>query len=85
MARPLAQPDTDSINHGFPTADRSTFRTIDTVKHIWQGLGLSSNIIRLELEDADELGLPSSFKVGHLAQASIALSALAAAAVGSLK
>ncbi|KAK3076215.1 hypothetical protein LTS18_013603, partial [Coniosporium uncinatum] len=63
----------------------STFRTIDTVKHIWQGLGLSSNIIRLELEDADELGLPSSFKVGHLAQASIALSALAAAAVRSLK
>ncbi|KAH7383521.1 CoA-transferase family III [Cadophora sp. MPI-SDFR-AT-0126] len=63
--------------------DRSDFTTADTIAHIWNHLGLPAEFVSsLSLPDADRhsrSGLPSSFKIGHLAQSTIALSALTAA------
>ncbi|KAK4495491.1 hypothetical protein PRZ48_013823 [Zasmidium cellare] len=66
-----------SSNNNIP--DRSKFQAIDSVKHIWTGLDLPPQA--LESVQLDESGheLASSYKLSHLAQASIALSALAAA------
>lgn len=64
---------------------RRNFTTLDSVAHIWTELGLPENALKsLRLvEDANLFS--SSFKVGHLAQASIALSALAAALIWSFR
>ncbi|KAK0103113.1 hypothetical protein ONS95_000711 [Cadophora gregata] len=63
--------------------DRSHFSTADAIAHIWNHLGLPAEALSsISLPDADShsrCGLPSSFKTGHLAQSSIALSALTAA------
>ncbi|KAL4881371.1 beta-N-acetylglucosaminidase [Aspergillus karnatakaensis] len=62
--------------------DRSAFSAADSVKHIWNELSLPSEALtQLHLPGDGGLGLPSSFKVGHLAQASIGLSALLAALI----
>jgi len=59
--------------------DRASFTAKDTVKYLWTSLGLPPDELdRLHLE-GEGLGLPSSFKVGHLAHASIGLSGLTAA------
>ena len=58
--------------------DRSAFSTLDSVSHIWTELGLPADTIKSLHLQGQGNGLPSSLKVGHLAQASIALSALAA-------
>jgi hypothetical protein len=51
----------------------------DTVRVIWQGLGLPDEALQaLELQGCG-LGVPSSFKIGHLAEVSIGLSGLSAA------
>lgn len=64
--------------------DRSQFRTIDSFRHIWRGLNLPEDAISsLTLEGADGPGLPSSFKIGHLAQVAISLTALLAALIYS--
>jgi hypothetical protein len=83
---------TNGISHVLPGTnssslpDRSTFSTFDSVKHIWTGLGLPEHALQdVNLEGSDGLGLPSSFKIGHVGQASIALSALGAALIHSLK
>lgn len=63
--------------------DRSHFTTAETVARIWKDLGLPAEALAsLSLPDVDKhsvCGLPSSFKIGHLAQSTIALAALAAA------
>lgn len=65
--------------------DRSAFSVKDTIEHIWLQLALPPAALdACKLEEAGHI-LPSSFKVGHLAQASIALSALSAALVDSLR
>jgi len=65
--------------------DRSAFTTRDSVDYIWRELNLPTQALNaLELED-DGYDYPSSFKIGHLAQASIALSALSAALVHALR
>src|SRR5689334_3318236 len=62
--------------------NRASFSTQDTASYICDTLGLPPHALSsLELPGSSNLGLPSSFKVGHLAQATIALSALAAALV----
>jgi len=62
-------------------SDRSAFTTRDSIDYIWRELNLPTQALdSLELED-DGYDYPSSFKIGHLAQASIALSALSAALV----
>ncbi|PVI05613.1 CoA-transferase family III [Periconia macrospinosa] len=58
--------------------DRQSFTPFDSVSYIWRGLRLpASALSALNLIEDGEF-LPSSFKVDHLAQASIALSALTA-------
>ncbi|KAL6251931.1 hypothetical protein RBB50_002141 [Rhinocladiella similis] len=61
--------------------DRSTFTALDTVRHLWKNLGLPPHALTSLSLPGEGLGLPSSFKVGHLAQASIGLSGLAAALI----
>jgi hypothetical protein len=66
--------------------DRTAFSASDIVEDIWSGLRLPKEARwSVSLPDQGGLGLPSSFKVGRLAQASIALSALSAAQIYGLK
>ena len=66
--------------------DRSHFTTWDSVKHLWYNLGLPLNAVHsLDLVGGDDSALPSSFKIGHLAQSSIAVSGLLAALLCSYR
>ena len=66
--------------------DRSSFNTIDTIKYIWRGLNLPEEAFdSLQLEHNPKRYYSSSFKIDHLAQSTIALSALSAAQVGTLQ
>ncbi|KAH6719394.1 CoA-transferase family III domain-containing protein [Leptodontidium sp. MPI-SDFR-AT-0119] len=69
--------------------DRSDFTTHDTIAELWAHLSLPKNALStLSLPNSDEhslSGLPSSFKICHLAQSSIALSALTASLFHSLR
>ncbi|KAH7330457.1 CoA-transferase family III domain-containing protein [Rhexocercosporidium sp. MPI-PUGE-AT-0058] len=69
--------------------DRSNFTTYDTITELWAHLGLPTNALQsLSLPDSDDhsrSGLPSSFKIGHLAQSTIALSVLTASLFHSLR
>ena len=65
--------------------DRQHFTTSDSVADIWQALDLPPEALdSLQLIE-DAKCFPSSFKVDHLAQATIALSALTAATYHSLR
>jgi hypothetical protein len=61
--------------------DRSTFSAKDSVDYLWKNLGLPAGALEKLQLPGEGLGLPSSFKVAHLAQASIGLSALLAAQI----
>jgi hypothetical protein len=64
--------------------DRSSFSPRDSVAHIWKSLELPENALEsLELPIDIEC-YPSSFKVDHLAQASIGTAALTAALLSSV-
>ncbi|KAH7115047.1 CoA-transferase family III domain-containing protein [Dendryphion nanum] len=65
--------------------NRESFTAFESVKHIWQTLGLPEHA--LDSIDLPYNGdyFPSSFKVDHLAQSSIAVSALAAALLQSAR
>ncbi|KIX95044.1 uncharacterized protein Z520_09354 [Fonsecaea multimorphosa CBS 102226] len=64
--------------------DRSHFGTIDSITSLWKALGLPAKALTaIHLPDVDTIGIPSSFKIGHLAQASIALTGLLAALIYS--
>ncbi|KAI0908042.1 CoA-transferase family III [Ustulina deusta] len=67
--------------------NRSAFTPFDIVKDIWAHLDLPpSALSSLSLPGASERPVvPSSFKIGHLAQSSIALSALGAAVAHSMR
>lgn len=67
------------------TIDQTKFTAEDCVHHLWSSLGLPPKALSSLKLTGDGLGLPSSFKIGHLAQASIALSALTAALIHSLR
>lgn len=56
---------------------RSSFAAFDIVKHIWTVLNLPPDALNSLRLEGTGLGLPSSFKVGPLAHASIGLSGLA--------
>lgn len=67
------------------TQDRTSFSSMDSVEYIWKTLGLPpATLEKLQLPGSG-LGLPSSFKIGHIAQASIGLSALLAAQMFALR
>lgn len=61
------------------------FAPFDTVSHIWTSLGLPEHALSSIQLPIDAECCPSSFKVSHLAQASIGLSAISAALVWSLR
>ena len=67
------------------TQSKASFAAIDTVRYIWQHLGLPPEALSSLHLSGEGLRLPSSFKGGHLAQASIALSGLSAAFFHSLR
>ena len=65
--------------------DRSSYTPWDTVRYIWSGLSLPEQALgSLILEEAEPY-YQSSFKISHIAQSCIALSALSAALVHSLR
>jgi crotonobetainyl-CoA:carnitine CoA-transferase CaiB-like acyl-CoA transferase len=59
--------------------DRTSFTALDTVSHLWESMSLPKIATQNLILEGSGLGLPSSFKLGHLAQSSISLSALTAA------
>lgn len=61
--------------------NRTAFSAKDTVRYIWQELGLPEEALQSLEITGDEKHLPSSFKIADLAQASIGLSALLAALI----
>lgn len=65
--------------------DRTSFSAEDSIHHLWSSLGLPPEALSSLQLIGDGPGLPSSFKIGHLAQTSIALSALTAALIHSLR
>lgn len=65
------------------TFDRSSFSTSDTITHLWRHLSLPEHPLASISLPGSGPGLPSSFKVGHLAQATISLAALTAALIHS--
>ncbi|KZM18979.1 uncharacterized protein EKO05_0011315 [Ascochyta rabiei] len=65
--------------------DRRDFTPWDTVAYVWKALGLPNDALESLHLPVDTECYPSSFKVDHLAQASIGLSALSAALVWSVR
>jgi crotonobetainyl-CoA:carnitine CoA-transferase CaiB-like acyl-CoA transferase len=67
--------------------DRSSFVARDIVHELWKGLSLPESALEsLELPGDDgKPSLPSSYKIGSLAQGTIALSGLLAALIHSLR
>lgn len=78
-------------NGGNPNgpSNRKGYTGRDIVRELWNGMGLPENVIdSLSLPGDDEKeipALPSSYKIGRLAQSTIALSALAAAQVHAIR
>lgn len=65
--------------------DRTSFTARDSVEYIWKHLGLpAESLDALDLKGSGP-GLPSSFKIADLAQASVGLSALLAAQIYALR
>ncbi|KAJ5248943.1 hypothetical protein N7468_000394 [Penicillium chermesinum] len=64
-----------------PFENRSAFTAKDSVEYLWNKLGLPADSLKQLLLPGEGLGLPSSFKIAHIAQASIGLSALLAAQI----
>lgn len=83
----MANPGKASGGTAFPLPDRSTFLAKDVVREIWKGLELPpETLTALRLPgDTPKPALPSSFKIGILAQGAIALSALLAAQIHALR
>ncbi|KAH7010284.1 hypothetical protein EDB80DRAFT_839526, partial [Ilyonectria destructans] len=76
---------TNGINANV-AAGRDHFGAQDVVQEIWSGLGLPHEALKsVELPDGNEPALPSSYKIGVLAQSSITLAALAAAQIHALR
>lgn len=68
------------------TIDREGFGAQDVAREIWVGLGLPESALKqLLLPDSDAPALPSSYKIGVLAQGSIGLTALAASYFHALR
>lgn len=75
----------DHESHSRPTMDRTGFSAKDSLEHLWTELGLPGKALEKIDLIGEGLGLPSSFKIGHLAQASIGLTALLAALLHSVR
>lgn len=75
--------------HAGETPDRSYYKASDVVQEIWSGLELPEEALESLSLPGDEHNappaLPSSYKMGPLAQGTIALTALAAAQVHAVR
>ncbi|THC97660.1 hypothetical protein EYZ11_002886 [Aspergillus tanneri] len=69
------------FNKSPPFQDRSTFSAKDSVEYMWRTLGLPLKTLEHLHLPGNSLGLPSSFKIAHLAQASVGLPALLASQI----
>ncbi|KAF5617310.1 Formyl-coenzyme A transferase [Fusarium tjaetaba] len=81
----VPQPDLNStVNSSF---DRSSFLSRDVVNEIWSGLSIPSDALKSLILPGDDgkPALPSSYKIGTLAQGTIALSGLLAALIHSIR
>lgn len=65
--------------------NRSAFSSHDSVTYLWRGLGLPEGALKSVNLPIDVKCYPSSFKVDHLAQSSIAISALTASLFWSVR
>src|ERR1700753_2506143 len=65
--------------------DRLKFKSADIVRDIWSGLGLPLDALESVNLMENGIGLPSSFKIGSLAQSTITLSALSAALIHTVR
>ncbi|KAI3539666.1 hypothetical protein CABS01_06262 [Colletotrichum abscissum] len=75
-----------AVNVTTKSVSRGDLTAQGVVEEIWAGLGLpSDSLSSVNLENGGAPTLPSSFKVGILAQSSIALSALAASQIHALR
>ncbi|OJD29994.1 carnitine dehydratase [Diplodia corticola] len=86
-AQPRATKRFNIIHEGVST-DRSSFTPYDVITEIWTGLGLPRDALAsVNLPGSDDAGpvLPSSYRIGCLAQSTIALCALSAALVRSVR
>ncbi|KAF5985612.1 Formyl-coenzyme A transferase [Fusarium coicis] len=73
-------------NKASQSIDRTKHSSIDVLKEVWTGLYLPETALTaIRLPGEEGPALPSSFKIGILGQASIGLSALAAAQVHALR
>lgn len=71
---------------GLVTVNRTSHEASDVVEELWTGLDLPSETLsHVQLDGDSGPALPSSYRLGVLAQGSIALSALAAAQVHALR
>lgn len=62
--------------------NRTHYTTWDSVRHLWSNLGLPQRALeRLRLGGGDDVASPSSFKIGHLAQSTVAVSGLLASLI----
>ncbi|KPI37688.1 CaiB/baiF CoA-transferase family protein [Cyphellophora attinorum] len=66
-------------------SNRQSFTAIDSLEYLWTELGLPKSALQSAQLPGDGLGLPSSFKIAHLAQASIGLTALLAGLLHSVR
>jgi hypothetical protein len=80
-SKPRDERSTSTHPHGEKVSlDRHDFTATNIVHDIWRTLELPSNALgSLQLTEHEDPILPSSFKIGTLAQATLALSALTAA------
>lgn len=78
---------TNGVINGHPqrVANREEFSAKDSLGFLWSELGLPAKALSKIDLSGEGLGLPSSFKIGHLAQASIGLTALLAALLHSMR
>jgi CoA-transferase family III len=67
------------------TPDRAAFTAADIIANIWHGLGLPKPALKSVELTGQGLGLPSSYRIGPIAQSTIALSALSAALIHSIR
>ncbi|KAF6842752.1 caib baif family enzyme, partial [Colletotrichum musicola] len=86
---PAAKPATNGhtsagVANGYVARD--SFTAQDVLEEVWKGMGLpAESLAATNLENDGRPTLPSSYKMGVLAQSSIALSALAAAQIHTLR
>jgi hypothetical protein len=76
-------PDASKASHNI---DRANYKSFDVLKEVWTGLDLpEASLASVRLPGEEGPALPSSFKIGILAQASIGLSALTAAQIHAFR